>query len=121
MTHSPFPAPRLRLKAGDDIAFGPGKAQLLELIDQHRSISAAARAMGLSYRRAWLLVETMNRCARSPLVVTATGGRKGGGAELSPLGQEVLSQFRQLEQEILNSPRFQSLTELFHPPSAESQ
>lgn len=72
--------------------------------------------MGLSYRRAWLLVETMNRCANTPLVVTATGGRKGGGAELSPLGLQVLTEFRQLEQEIQQSPAYQSLAGVFQSP-----
>ena len=91
------PQPRLRLKVGNEVAMGPGKAQLLALIDQHRSISAAARAMGLSYRRAWLLVEEMNRCFASPLVATATGGARGGGAAVTELGQEVLARYRRMQ------------------------
>lgn len=91
---SPHLQPRLRLKAGDTVALGPGKIQLLEQIHQQRSISAAARAMKMSYRRAWLLVDTMNTCFRDPLVITATGGSKGGGAELSPTGRQVLALYQ---------------------------
>ena len=87
---SPRLKPRLRLYCGTDIAFGPGKAELLELIDATGSISAAARKMHMSYRRAWQLVETMNRCFEEPLVVTSKGGSGGGGARLSELGEEVL-------------------------------
>lgn len=92
------PAPRLRLLFGDAIALGPGKVELLELIAETGSISAAARRMGMSYRRAWLLVETMNQCFRSPLVETAKGGKGGGGANISELGQEVLGRYRRMEQ-----------------------
>ena len=63
---------RIRVMAGDTIAFGPGKAALLQAIARSGSISGAAREMGMSYRRAWLLVEQMNRCFRTPLVLTAT-------------------------------------------------
>ncbi|ONF43476.1 hypothetical protein BTO32_12460 [Marinobacter lutaoensis] len=114
MPDTRIPQPRLRLKVGNEVAMGPGKAQLLALIDQHRSISAAARAMGLSYRRAWLLVETMNRCAVSPLVMTATGGRRGGGAQLSALGQDTLARYRRLEQRLLELPEFELLASAFH-------
>jgi len=92
--------PSLKLKAqlltDDDIAFGPGKADLLEAIDKTGSISAAARAMGLSYRRAWLLVDTMNRSFRTPLVETGRGGFERGGAEVTAHGRKVLAQYRQL-------------------------
>ncbi|WP_417515725.1 winged helix-turn-helix domain-containing protein [Marinobacter sp.] len=110
-------APRLRLKAGDTIALGPGKAQLLELIQHHRSISAAARALKMSYRRAWLLVDTMNTCFKSPLVFTATGGSQGGGAELSEEGQKVLKLYRQYEKAVAERPE---LTELAAMLSDES-
>lgn len=87
---------RIRLMHGDDIAFGPGKAALLEAIAREGSISAAARALGMSYRRAWLLVDTMNRCFRAPLVLSSAGGAQGGGARLSPFGEEVLAHYRML-------------------------
>ncbi len=89
--------PRLRILLGQATAIGPGKADLLEQIIETGSISAAARAMGMSYRRAWLLVDTMNRCFRSPLVETATGGKRGGGARVTPLGLEVLRRYREME------------------------
>lgn len=88
---------RLRLLSGREIAMGPGKADLLEAIDETGSISRAARRMNMSYRRAWLLIDTMNRCFKSPLVETAKGGEKGGGAFLTPLGREVLSRYREIE------------------------
>lgn len=91
-------APRLRILFGHAIAIGPGKAELLERIAETGSISAAARRMGMSYRRAWLLVETMNQCFRRPLVETAKGGAGGGGARVSDLGLEVLARYRRMEQ-----------------------
>lgn len=112
--------PRLRLKAGDTIALGPGKAQLLELIRQHNSISAAARAMNMSYRRAWLLVDTMNSCFREPLVVTATGGSRGGGASLSPVGEKVLALYRSYEQAVSSRPELMELATLVSPLHQES-
>ncbi len=104
--------PRLRLKAGNEIALGPGKARLLELIRQHNSISAAARAMNMSYRRAWLLVDTMNTCFREPLVVTATGGSRGGGASLSVLGERVLALYREYEKAVASRPELAELAAL---------
>jgi molybdate transport system regulatory protein len=89
---------RLRIVLEPDVAIGPGKADLLEHIAVTGSISAAGRRMGMSYRRAWLLVDTMNRCFRDPLVETATGGAGGGGARLSALGHEVLERYRRMEE-----------------------
>lgn len=89
--------PRLRVLLGQAIAIGPGKADLLEAIDREGSISRAARTMGMSYRRAWLLVETMNACFTAPLVEAARGGSGGGGAGLTELGREVLARYRALE------------------------
>lgn len=85
---------QVRLMCGSDIALGSGKAALLAAIATHGSISAAARQLGMSYRRAWLLVETMNRCFKTPVVMSNTGGRRGGGAQLTPLGQTVLTQYQ---------------------------
>jgi molybdate transport system regulatory protein len=76
---------------------GPGKARLLELIDQTGSISAAGRAMAMSYRRAWLLVESLNTSFRSPVVDAQSGGRQGGGARLTPFGRELLQRYRSIE------------------------
>ncbi|MDH3473661.1 MAG: LysR family transcriptional regulator [Rhodospirillales bacterium] len=90
-------APRLRILLGSAIAMGPGKADLLEAIDTEGSITRAARRMGMSYRRAWLLVEVMNDSFRSPLVETSRGGRRGGGARLSELGRDVLARYRAME------------------------
>jgi molybdate transport system regulatory protein len=88
---------RLRILLGAAIAMGPGKADLLAAIDEHGSISAAARAMSMSYRRAWLLADTMNRCFREPLIEAATGGSHGGGARLTPFGRDVLARYRRME------------------------
>jgi molybdate transport system regulatory protein len=94
-------APRLRVLFGHAIALGPGKTNLLELIAETGSISAAARRMKMSYRRAWLLVDTMNRCFRSPLVETATGGKGGGGAQITELGLKILHLYREMERKAL--------------------
>jgi molybdate transport system regulatory protein len=77
---------------------GPGKADLLEAIAATGSISAAGRRMGMSYRRAWMLVETMNKSFQAPLVHAAKGGSHGGGAELTQTGIEVLKRYRAMEQ-----------------------
>lgn len=91
---------RARLMHGAEIAMGPGKAELLQAIADTGSISGAARKMGMSYRRAWLLVDTMNRCFVSPLVSSAAGGAQGGGAQLTPLGAEVLTLYNTLQGEM---------------------
>lgn len=89
--------PRLRILLGQAIAIGPGKADLLRYIRAHGSISAAARVMNMSYRRAWLLVDTMNHCFVGPLVSTATGGSHGGGARLTALGEDILTRYEAME------------------------
>jgi molybdate transport system regulatory protein len=78
-------------------AIGPGKAELIERIGATGSISAAARAMGMSYRRAWQLVEALNRDFRQPVVTTAIGGTRGGGAQVTPFGRRVVAAFRAME------------------------
>jgi molybdate transport system regulatory protein len=87
----------LRLLHNDEIALGPGKAELLVAITRTGSISAAGKSMNMSYRRAWMLVDVMNRCFKSPLVGTATGGSHGGGAWLTPLGEEVLAHYQTMD------------------------
>ncbi len=89
--------PRIRVLLGEASSLGPGKAALLEAIAQTGSISAAARVLGMSYRRAWDLVDAMNRGFCTPLVATAAGGRRGGGAALTPLGRQVLARYRTME------------------------
>jgi molybdate transport system regulatory protein len=98
-------APRLRILLGSAIAMGPGKADLLDAIDTEGSITRAARRMGMSYRRAWLLVEVMNDSFRSPLVETSRGGRRGGGARLTRLGRDVLTRYRAMEAKAAKSLR----------------
>ena len=82
---------------GTEIAIGPGKADLLEAIAASGSISESARRLGMSYRRAWLLVDTMNRCFREPVVASAAGGSGGGGAQVTVFGRKVLATYRKLE------------------------
>lgn len=89
--------PQLRVLLGSATAMGPGKAALVDAIERTGSISAAAREMKMSYRRAWDLVETMNRCFREALVETATGGKGGGGAQVTPFGREVVRRYRAME------------------------
>lgn len=79
-------------------AIGPGKIRLLEQIDRHGSISAAGRAMGMSYRRAWLLVDSLNRRFKKPLVTTERGGGQGGGALLTEAGRQVVRHYRNIEE-----------------------
>jgi molybdate transport system regulatory protein len=86
---------RIDLTNGDRI--GPGKIALLEAIKSAGSISAAARQLGMSYRRAWLLVEEINKSLREPAVAAATGGKQGGGAAVTAIGEEVIALYRAIE------------------------
>jgi len=86
---------RIDLSSGDRI--GPGKIALLEAIAKSGSISAAARSLEMSYRRAWLLVEEINNALREPAITAATGGRYGGGAVLTPIGKEIVTHYRAIE------------------------
>jgi molybdate transport system regulatory protein len=88
---------RLRIVLEPDIAIGPGKADLLESIRETGSIAAAGRRLGMSYKRAWLLVETMNACFKAPLVEASRGGQARGGATLTPDGERVLDCYRRME------------------------
>ncbi len=87
---------RLRLLFPPDVMLGPGKADLLEHIAETGSISGAGRAMGMSYKRAWSLVEEMNAAFREPLVLSVRGGASGGGASLSDTGEAVLAHYRKV-------------------------
>jgi molybdate transport system regulatory protein len=75
---------------------GPGKAQLLQSIRDTGSISAAAREMGMSYKQAWLLLDSLNAAFNKPVVAAATGGHHGGGARLTPFGEDVLGRYRRM-------------------------
>ncbi len=88
---------RVRIYRDEHIAIGPGKIELLEAIDGCGSISAAAKQLGMSYRRAWLLVDEMNRSLASAAVETALGGTRGGGAVLTETGREVVRRYRGIE------------------------
>jgi molybdate transport system regulatory protein len=91
---------RLRLLFGDQLVFGPGKGELLARIAETGSIAAAGRAMGMSYKRAWALVEEMNAAFQAPLVQSVRGGAGGGGAVLSNTGREVLQAYQALLAEV---------------------
>lgn len=91
------PQLRIRIVFGDEAMLGPGKAELLERIRETGSIAAAGRAMAMSYKRAWSLVEEMNAAFREPLVESARGGAQGGGARLTEAGERVLSGYREIE------------------------
>ena len=90
---------KIQIACGDALAMGPGKADLLEVIIEHGSISAAGRALGMSYRRAWLLVDEMNRCFDPVVVETIKGGGRERGARVSPTGLAVLEAYRDMERE----------------------
>lgn len=97
---------------GRGVGIGPGKAALLRAIRETRSISAAGRRYGMSYRRAWLLVEAMNALGATPLVVARRGGAGGGGAEVTPLGEEVLAAYEELQRLAASSRPFRTLERL---------
>ena len=90
---------RIRIAFGDGGMIGPGKAELLERISQTGSIAAAGREMGMSYKRAWELVGTLNAMSRAPVVESTRGGPGGGGAVLTDVGREVLELYRTFERE----------------------
>ena len=92
-----YPGLTLRVLTSEFPAMGPGKAALVAQIEKTGSISAAARAMGMSYRRAWLLVDAINESFTEPVVLTAVGGRRGGGAEVTPFGKQLLEHYRAME------------------------
>jgi molybdate transport system regulatory protein len=108
---------RLRIHRDDAIAIGPGKVDLLEAVAETGSISAAARQLGMSYRRAWLLIDQLNRALVSPAVTTATGGAHGGGAALTPVGAAVVRHYRAIEScaRLAAAPDITALTRLLAP------
>jgi molybdate transport system regulatory protein len=92
-----YPGLTLRVLAEGEPAIGPGKAELMRLIENTGSISAAAREMKMSYRRAWQLVEALNSSFTQPVIVTSIGGKAGGGAELTDMGREIVRIYTQME------------------------
>lgn len=89
----------LKIVFGEGRALGPGKIRLLELVAESGSISAAARAMDMSYRRAWVLIEEVNRLFGEKAVATKAGGTSGGGAALTPFGTRLIAQYREVERQ----------------------
>jgi molybdate transport system regulatory protein len=87
----------VRVDFGSDRALGPGKIRLLEAIKKTGSISQAGRLLDMSYRRAWLLVDDMNRCFRKPVVSAQPGGSQGGGASLTAFGESLVQKYRLIE------------------------
>ena len=87
----------VRIDFGADRALGPGKIRLLEAIGRTGSISQGGRALDMSYRRAWLLVDDLNHCFREPVVTAQPGGAQGGGAALTPFGEALISKYRLIE------------------------
>jgi molybdate transport system regulatory protein len=87
----------VRVDFGAAGSLGPGKIRLLVMIGKYGSISRAGRSLGMSYRRAWLLVDDLNRCFREPVVTTKPGGVRGGGAMLTPFGLDLIRKYRSIE------------------------
>lgn len=106
----------LRIDFGGERSIGPGKIRLLELINDTGSISAAGRALTMSYRQAWLLVDELNRMFREPVVVAQTGGGGGGGAVVTEIGNDVIRLYRDLERSAhgASTPEIRALTRLLH-------
>ena len=103
---------KVQLLCGDELAMGPGKADLLEAIRSEGSISGAGRKLGMSYRRSWLLVDAMNRCWSEPLIVTVAGGGEHKGARVTAAGEEVLKAYRALEKAVAEAADAENLATL---------
>ena len=103
----------VRVDFGAERALGPGKIRLLEAVGSTGSISQAGRALDMSYRRAWLLIDDMNQCFREPVVTTQSGGAQGGGAALTPFGQNLIEKYRSIEAQAIAATKAQ-LRELEH-------
>ena len=97
--------PRVQVLFGAVFPLGPGKAALIEAVGRTGSISGAAREMGMSYARAWKLINATNSCFREPLVATSTGGQGGGGAFVTDNGVEVLRRYREIENKAVAAVR----------------
>ncbi|SEM69739.1 winged helix-turn-helix domain-containing protein [Halomonas caseinilytica] len=116
-TRHEIPSLQLRLVADKDVVIGPGKADLLDAIARTGSIASASRELGMSYKKAWQLVATMNRHLPEPVLETASGGQQRGGARLTPTGHELLARYRALQAllEPAASPAAERLLDLLAP------
>lgn len=112
----------LRVDFGPNRAIGPGKIRLLEAIGKTGSISQAGRALGMSYRRAWLLIDDMNRCFREPVVSAQPGGTRGGGATLTTFGRKLVQSYRAIEHEATSATqsRLRELAAALRTPRSRS-
>ncbi|MBS0376409.1 MAG: LysR family transcriptional regulator [Proteobacteria bacterium] len=99
------PTVRFRVDFSDACAIGPGKVALLEAIGRTGSLSAAARALKMSYRRGWLLLDSLNHSFRRPVAELSKGGRGGGGASLTPFGRGLVVAYRRLEADVVRRAR----------------
>lgn len=90
---------RLRVRHGGMVAIGPGKIDLLEAVQVCGSISSAARQLNMSYRRAWLLLDELNASLASPATASEQGGSRGGGSQLTPVGEEIIRRYRDIEKQ----------------------
>lgn len=107
----------MRIRSGDAVALGPGKVDLLEAVREYGSISAAARSLDMSYRRAWLLIDELNRSLKSPATRSEQGGQSGGGCTLTPVGETIIRLYRDVEEEARRScaPQIAELMKLIRP------
>lgn len=107
----------LRIDFGDERSIGPGKIRLLELIIETGSISAAGRALAMSYRQAWLLADELNRMFREPVVIAQTGGGGGGGTVVTETGREIVRLYREMERRAhgASSPGIRALSRRLAP------
>ena len=112
----------VRLRFADDARLGPGKIALLEAVGRSGSIAAAGRDMSMSYRRAWLLIDSLNRMFDEPVVHASPGGANGGGATLSPLGRELVAAYRAMEADTVRAidRHFEALRERMVVPTADA-
>ena len=99
----PVLKPRFRVVCGENIALGPGKVELLALLQETESLNEAARRLDMSYMRGWKLVKMMNACFREPLVVAKRGGQTGGGMQLTDTGRQALALYQKMESTALRS------------------
>ena len=107
----------MRIRKSDSIAIGPGKVALLEAIVEQGSISAAARSLNMSYRRAWLLIDELNKALTSPATTSEHGGKQGGGSVLTPVGADIIRLYREIEEHAYQAGKKQiaGLTKLLKP------
>jgi molybdate transport system regulatory protein len=105
---------RMRIRQAESVAIGPGKVDLLQAVQKHGSISAAARSLGMSYRRAWLLIDELNRTLKHPATMSEVGGVAGGGCVLTPVGEKILFLYRDIEVQASKTcaPQITALTRL---------